>query len=300
VTGVAGFIGSSIARKLISDGYVVVGVDDFSQGKPENIPFEVEFIKGDLANSNLYEDLPKDIEKILHLAGQSSGEASFGNPVEDLKKNVISTLNLIEWGVRHQCQRIIYASSMAVYGEQEDRPTPESVECHPLSCYGIGKFSAEQYLRIYRDMIPFTALRMFNVYGPGQDMGNLRQGMVSIYLQMALADGKVHVKGELDRYRDFIYIQDVVDIWIKAAKMNSVESYFLNVGTGIRTTVKQLLSEMQNFIPSMNWHCDGSTLGDQYGIYADPKELTRIFNVSQFTSLKEGLGKFVSWARDAA
>jgi len=300
VTGVAGFIGSCVAQQLVSDGYSVVGVDDFSQGKPENVPPGIEFIKGDLAHHTLCDQLPKDIIKILHLAGQSSGEISFDNPVEDLKKNVISTLNLIEWGIRHGCQRIIYASSMAVYGEQEDRPTSERAVCHPLSCYGVGKLAAEQYLRLYHHQLPFTSLRMFNVYGPGQDMDNLRQGMVSIFLKMALVDGKIHVKGGLDRYRDLIYIQDVVDTWRRAMEMKGTESFVVNVGTGVRTTVKDLLSEMQPFVPTMNWYCSGSTLGDQHGIYADPTEFIRLFGMPRFTSLRDGLEKFVAWARAAA
>ena len=182
ITGVAGFIGSHLAGRFLREGYDVVGVDDLSNGRLENVPKGLEFIKGNLALAPTINKLPKDCCKILHLAGQSSGEISFDDPVADLEKNTVSTLNLILYGIENKIERLVYASSMSIYGDVPNEPVSEIFKCRPLSCYGIGKFTSEEYLRVYQEKLPSVSLRMFNVYGPGQDLINLRQGMVSIYL----------------------------------------------------------------------------------------------------------------------
>ena len=202
VTGVAGFIGSHVASKFAHAGYSVVGVDDLSSGHIQNIPKNVEFIKGDLSNSTFISKLPKDCTHILHLAGQSSGEISFDDPIGDLYKNTASTINLIKFGIQNYCEKIIYASSMSVYGEVDNRAINELHECSPLSCYGVSKLASERYLNVYRHQIPFVCMRMFNVYGPGQDLINLRQGMVSIFLAQALSRGHINVNGSIKRFRD--------------------------------------------------------------------------------------------------
>lgn len=296
VTGVAGFIGSHVARKLMEDGISVVGVDDLSSGKRPNIPAGVDFIQGDLSDPGVMNELPAGVKQILHLAGQSSGEISFDDPVLDLKKNVVSTLNLIAWGIRCGCKRFIYASSMSVYGHHDDSPAQETDPCAPLSCYGTGKLAAEHYLRVYSKQLPFVSLRMFNVYGPGQDMENMRQGMVSIFLKMAATRGIIHVRGSLERYRDFICIDDVAEIWRRAVQLDENQSYVLNVGTGIKTTVQDLLNHIRLLLPGIKVFTEGMTPGDQHGIYADTTELQKVLGITSFTFLDTGLKTFAAWA----
>ena len=214
----------------------------------------------------------------------------------DLKKNTVSTLNLIRYGIENSIERMVYASSMAVYGTVDDRPIDESHLCLPLSCYGVGKLAAENYLCVYLSKLPFVSLRMFNVYGPGQDLNNLRQGMVSIYLAQALEKGKIEVKGSVDRFRDFIFIDDVVEIWFKAATCSSALGQTLNVGTGIKTTVKDILESVCKRVPESSYFVDGSTEGDQSGIYADVTKLSQCLGHSKFVQLEQGLGVFADWA----
>lgn len=297
VTGVGGFIGAHVARRFLAAGHAVVGVDDFSSGHRENVPSGVELVEGDLSEAQAITALPHDCEYILHLAGQSSGEISFDDPVSDLRKNTVSTLNLIRYGIDCGVRRIVYASSMSCYGAVPDAPVNEATPCQPLSCYGVGKLAAEGYLRVYSRQLPFVALRMFNVYGPGQDLSNLRQGMVSIYLAQALAGGRVQVKGSLDRFRDFIYIEDVVEAWWQAVFRPDAAGLVINVGTGRRTSVRQLLLEMQNHVPGMEWYVEGSTPGDQSGIYADARLIGECLGMTRFVPLSEGLARFVAWAR---
>lgn len=299
VTGVGGFIGSRVAARFVDDGHEVVGVDDFSTGKMSNVPCKVKLIEGDLANTKTLRELPTDCRCILHLAGQSSGEISFDNPVEDIHKNTVSTLNLIQFGIEHGAQKFVYASSMSVYGDVPDIPAREESVCQPLSCYGVGKLAAEGYLRVYGHRMPYVIMRMFNVYGPGQNMDNLRQGMVSIYLSQALATGRVHVKGSLERFRDFAYIDDVVDAWWQAVFCPEAANLAINVATGKRTTVRALLEAIRKCVPEMSWYVEGSTPGDQSGIYAEISRMRNILGLTSFTSLEEGLRRFVDWARAA-
>lgn len=294
ITGVAGFIGSKIAVRALEQGYSVYGVDDLSKGYESNIPQGVNFIKLDLSDKSRFEELPKNIDVIMHLAGQSSGEVSFDDPVSDLEKNTVSTLNLIEYGIAHQAKRIIYASSMSVYGGVEDKAISEIHPCAPLSCYGVGKLASERYLEIFKDKLPFTALRMFSVYGPGQDLSNLRQGMVSIFLKFAMDREPIPVKGSLKRYRDFIYIDDVVDVWLRAIHNEATINQIFNLGTGVRTTLENLLGTMKEFIPGTAWSEIAGTPGDQFGVYADTEKLRTVFGIDNFQKLNSGLKNFIA------
>ena len=297
ITGVGGFIGAHVARRFISEGYRVTGVDDFSGGKRENVPDGLTLVEGDLAEAETISRLPSDCKLILHLAGQSSGEMSFDDPVLDLRKNAISTLNLVKYGIRNNTGRLVFASSVSLYGSVGDRPIKESDLCDPSSCYGVSKLSAEGYLRVYSKQLPYVNLRMFNVYGPGQNLDNLRQGMVSIYLAQSLNGGAIQVKGSVDRYRDYVYIDDVVEVWYRAATFENIKNMTLNIGTGVRTTVRDLLEVIKNELPDTSWYEEGSTLGDQFGHYADNSILKEALQMSKFTSLGDGMKKFVGWAK---
>ncbi len=296
ITGVAGFIGSHVAARFLTEGYNVIGVDDLSTGKIENVPSGVEFIKSNLADKASVEKLPSGCSLILHLAGQSSGEISFDDPILDLQKNTVSTLNLIQYGIRNNSTRIVYASSMSVYGEVENKPISEVHHPKPLSCYGVGKLASEGYLKVFQNQLPFVALRMFNVYGPGQDLTNFRQGMVSIYLAQAINSGKIEVKGNLSRYRDFIFIEDVVETWFRSATYKSAENQIFNVGTGLKTTIGELLEIICKSVPGADFFVQGSTPGDQNGIFADNSKLKNILGINNFKQLDEGISVFNEWA----
>ena len=293
ITGVAGFIGSKVAQKFIDNKHVVYGIDDLSSGKKSNVPKGLKFIELDLSNPKLIEILPQKCDLILHLAGQSSGEISFDNPVNDLNKNTVSTLNLIEYGKRCKVKKFLYASSMSVYGNVPDKQIPEKFIVKPLSCYGVGKLASEHYLEIFKEEVPFINLRMFNVYGPGQDLGNLRQGMVSIFISQAIDKGVIHVKGDLNRFRDFIYIDDVVNIWYELANNASIVNLTINIGSGVRTTISELLREIKNNIPNITYFNDGITPGDQKGIYADTTLLVKTLDNVNFTTLSKGLKSYL-------
>ena len=299
VTGVAGFIGSRVAARMAAEGFEVVGVDDLSSGKQSNVPSSIEFVHGNLADSQTISKLPKTAEFVMHLAGQSSGEMSFDDPVADLEKNTISTLNLIRYGIAINASKLVYASSMSVYGNVPDAPISEDGHVAPLSCYGVGKLAAENYLNVFCKQLPSVSLRMFNVYGPGQDMTNLRQGMVSIYLAQALRSKHIVVKGSLDRFRDFIYIDDVVEAWVRAARLNDIGSKTINIGTGVRTTVAQVLEAVKANVVDTTIEVTDPTPGDQNGIFADTTRMRAFLGMSDFVQLAEGVQRFTDFAKTA-
>ena len=297
VTGVAGFIGSRVAARMAAEGFEVVGVDDLSSGKQSNVPSSIDFIQGNLADTQTISKLPKSAELVLHLAGQSSGEMSFDDPVADLEKNTISTLNLIRYGIAINASKLVYASSMSVYGNVPDAPISEDEHVAPLSCYGVGKLAAENYLNVFCKQLPSVSLRMFNVYGPGQDMTNLRQGMVSIYLAQALTSKHIVVKGSLDRFRDFIYIDDVVDAWFRVATLEDIGSNTINIATGARTTVAQVLEAVQSHVAGTTVEVADSTPGDQNGIYADTTRMRSLLGMSDLVNLADGIKRFSDFAK---
>lgn len=292
VTGGAGFIGSRLAGALIERGHEVTVVDDLSTGKESNVPEGARFEEGDLSSPEIYKSLPKATDGILHLAGQSSGEISFEDPVRDLERNTVSTLRLLKYAREAKCQRFIYASSMSVYGDTKGQPGREDSPCNPQSCYGIGKLASEHYVKMLSGSMKYTIWRMFNVYGPGQDLSNLKQGMVSIYLAQALRSQEIIVKGSKKRYRDFIYIDDVITAWTSSLDSSLFENKILNLGTGTKTTVEDLLRLIISITGERAIRVEGGTEGDQHGIVACPERLCASIQDTEFTSLSHGLRLF--------
>jgi len=304
VTGAAGFVGSVIAKKLISQGHHVTIIDNLSTGYISNVPKEALFIKGDVSCQATIDKLNNvKFDAILHIAGQSSGEVSFEDPIYDLNCNTSSTLLLLNYAVFTGCKRFIYASTMSVYGEQKGKEQfSELDETNPKSFYAVGKLASEKYMKIYKEQydIDFTALRYFNIYGAGQNLENLKQGMVSIYLKQFIDDKfeRVEVKGSVDRFRDLSYVDDVADVTIEAINNKNFYNEIINVGTGVKTTVKTMLEMMKKYLNSnKEIKITQGTPGDQYGIYANNEKLMKIYD-KKFISFEDGLKKMIEWVKN--
>jgi UDP-glucose 4-epimerase len=302
VTGAAGFIGSKVAEKLQFQGHFVVTIDNLSTGYESAIPKGVIFINGDCQDIEIINKLKEyKFDAIFHIAGQSSGEISFDDPVYDLQTNTQSTLLLLKYCLETGCKRFIYASTMSVYGDQEVLPVHEYYTPMPKSLYGVGKLASEHYLRIYAQYgVNTTALRLFNVYGPGQNLQNMRQGMVSIFLAQALKQGSIHVKGSSDRFRDFIYIDDVVDAFIRVGNLHATDAWScFNVCSGIKTSVGELVDTISGLMKEkISVRYEGSTPGDQFGITGSFDCLNKQTGWQPTQTLKDGLEKMVNWAKD--
>ena len=298
VTGGAGFLGSCIAKKLLEDGHEIWIIDNLRTGYVANVPNAAVFIQGDCSDQQTIDKLGFEVfDAIFHIAGQSSGEISFENPVYDINSNTVSSLVLLDFAKKTNCLRFIYASTMSVYGDIIGEYAHEELPSRPKSFYAVGKLATESYLRIYSETnnINFTALRYFNIYGPGQNLGNMKQGMASIFLSQLFSGEfpRIVIKGSLDRFRDFIFIDDVVDITIRCIDEPQAQNKIINVGTGVKTTVKKLLQtlmiESKIKKPII---VEGSTPGDQFGICADISVLKSFYN-KDLISIEEGLSLFV-------
>lgn len=305
ITGGAGFIGSALARRMLSGGHIVTIVDDLSTGHRENIPSGAEFLELDLTDPESYAKLPSGgLDAVCHLAGQSSGAVSMERPHYDLEANYASTVLLSQWCLAEGVPRFVFASSMGVYGDVEALPVSEEAPCRPLSFYGVSKLAAEHALRVAAGQgLRVTALRLFSVYGPGQDLGRLTQGIVSIYLAYLLRGVPVPVTGSLQRFRDLIYIDDVVEAWHAVVSRPATPSLVYNIGTGTPTTVRQLLSGL---ILALGLPSDypiqelAGSQADQFGIYADIRRAQSELPFAPRVELADGLKKMAEWARSAS
>ncbi len=304
VTGGAGFVGSVISNKLISQGHLVTIIDNLSTGYIANVPKKALFIEGDTSCQATIDKLNNvKFDAILHIAGQSSGEISFEDPIYDLNCNTSSTLLLLNYAVSTGCTRFIYASTMSVYGEQKGKECfSELDETNPKSFYAVGKLASEKYMKIYKEQynIDFTSLRYFNIYGAGQNLENLKQGMVSIYLKQFI-DNKfdvVEIKGSTNRFRDLSYVDDIADVTIESINNKSFYNEIINVGSGIKTTIETMLKLMKKYLNSdKEIKITQGTPGDQHGIYANNDKLMKIYN-KEFIKFEDGLKMMINWIQN--
>lgn len=247
VTGGAGFIGTHLCRRLLKDGHAVTVIDNEFNGRRENVPTGATFVFGDVTKLEEIElTFAAGFDAVCHLAGQVSIIRSFTDPVADLRTNVEGTLNILQMCVRHKVPRLIYASSMTAYGDARVVPTPESEPCRPDSYYGITKHAAERYVLSTAERpdldFPFRAmaLRMFSVYGPGQALDNPYQGVLGIFIGKLLRGETITIFGDGQQTRDFVYIDDIVEGWVKALGYEGGSSGVFNLGSGRSLSINRL------------------------------------------------------------
>lgn len=302
ITGGAGFIGSALAHRLIGEGHTVAVVDNLSTGKQANVPKEAEFVEYDMSKADFLDHLPTGkFDAVCHLAAQSSGPASIEMPYYDLQVNAASTLLLSRWCLKNNISRFLYASSMTVYGNKHTSPVSESAMCEPIAYYGVSKLASEHLLRLASlEGLNVTSFRMFSVYGPGQNLGNLKQGMASIFMAYLLRGEEVPVTGSLERFRDFIYIDDVVEAWMNALQMKQTPAPVYNLGTSKATAVRELLKTLIEVMGLDKNHpikeLSGSAF-DQFGLTANISLAEKELHWKPKMDLYNGLSKMITWAK---
>jgi UDP-glucose 4-epimerase len=254
VTGGAGFIGGHVAAAYIERGDRVWIADDLSTGKRANVPPGAQLIETDVAAAGVV-DLFRDVggfDIVNHHAAQIDVRRSVIDPRHDARINVDGLLNVLECARVYGTRRVVFVSSGGVvYGEPEQRPTPETAAKAPLSPYGVTKLSAEYYLLYYARIhgLDAVALRYANVYGPHQDPHG-EAGVVAIFSQRLLAGEPITVYGDGEQTRDYVFVGDVVranmlltDAPLEAAAGIDARAY--NIGTGIETSVNALADALE-------------------------------------------------------
>lgn len=253
VTGGAGFIGSNLVDRLLHEGYEVGVLDNLTTGKLANLEeaqrnSKFVFLQSDITDESSSETIAQfRPDVVFHLAAQADVRVSVANPVFDAEVNVIGTLRVIEGAVKGGAKKIIAAASGGtLYGEvpPELLPIPETAPWQPLSPYGISKKVMVDYLRSAQAMtgIETTALALGNVFGPRQDPHG-EAGVIAIFFQHYEAGTVPTVFGTGDQTRDFIYVGDVVSAFVAASRQNG-RGDLINIGTGVETSVNQLVDAM--------------------------------------------------------
>ena len=244
VTGVAGFIGSNLALRLLADGHRVVGIDNLAYGVKEQVPSDVDFRNVDIRDADLAAHLA-NAEAIFHLAAKNCIADCQDDPVETSDVNVRGTVNLFEAARRAGVRHVIYAESSAVYEGSRRFPTPES-DVHPESFYAVSKAAgmlfAEAYAR-YGEL-GTTALRYFNVYGPRQDYRRTIPPAMSAFVIKLLRGERPTIYGSGKKRRDFIYIDDVNDFHVRCLEDARTIGNVYNLGTGVNYSINEIFARI--------------------------------------------------------
>ncbi|MHA2126193.1 MAG: NAD-dependent epimerase/dehydratase family protein [Promethearchaeota archaeon] len=245
VTGAAGFIGSNLTDKLLEIGAEVVGIDNFFNGRLENLENALknkrfEFHKGDIRDLNLLFNLLQDINIIFHEAAFTSVPQSIKMPESCNDVNVKGTLNVLNAARAKDVEQVIFASSSAVYGDTPTLPKKEDMKRLPISPYGVSKMACEAYMQAYHKVygLKTTSLRYFNVYGPRQ-RDSPYSGVIAIWLGRVIANEDLIIFGNGEQSRDFTYIKDVIQANILAIE-NHTAGQILNIGAGSPITLTNL------------------------------------------------------------
>jgi UDP-glucose 4-epimerase len=308
VTGGAGFIGVHLCRRLLADGHEVTVLDNEFNGRRENVPQGVAFVLGDVVRADDMEPVfEKGLDAVCHIAGQVSIIRAFFDPVSDLRTNTEGTVNVLKLCVKHKVPRLLYASSMTLYGDTRNVPTPETEPCVPDSYYGITKFAAERYVHATaaRPDLGFkfgaTSLRMFSVYGPGQSFNNPYQGVLGIFSGNIMRGEPITIFGDGEQTRDFIFIGDIVDAWVRALSEPKSHGAMINLGSGRSTSINQLAEAVTRafgYRPGeYKINRAPGRPGEQLKVQADIARAKSLLDWQPKTTFEAGLAETIRWAK---
>ena len=244
VTGVAGFIGSHVAEDLVAQGNTIVGIDDLSGGRRENVPSGVEFHQRDCCQplDDLFERYRPEV--VYHLAAYAAEGLSHHIPNYNYANNVIGTTNVLSAAQRSGVRHFVFTSSIAAYGHPpDDQPLDESTSCHPCDPYGIAKLACEQHIAAFFDYFggpAFTIFRPHNVFGPRQNISDPYRNVVGIFFRCAKQGVSLPVFGDGSQTRRFSYIDSVAQCIAMAPTVDAARNETFNVGGDESLSVLEL------------------------------------------------------------
>lgn len=298
ITGVAGFIGSNLADRLIREGFHVVGIDNLAYGVKEQIPKKVNFHKVDIRDKKIY-PLFKEIDYVYHLAAKNCIADCQNDPIETSDINVTGTVNVFEACRRAEVKKVIYAESSAIYEGSKIYPTPEEDE-HPESFYAQSKmaekFFSEAYRRFYG--LNYTALRYFCVYGPRQDYRRTIPPVMSAFIIKLLRKEKPVIYGSGEKRRDFVYVDDVNDFHLLCLKDQRTNGQVYNIGSGTNHSVLDIYNMVEGILKTgIKPFYKDNLPGESQVTLADVSKAVRL-GWKPRTTIKEGLGKSIEYIKE--
>jgi UDP-glucose 4-epimerase len=290
VTGGAGFIGSHTVDLLVESGYDVLVIDNLCTGKKENISTKAAFFNLDINSKEVEQvfcEFQPDI--LIHLAAQVKVSISLGDPFRDAMENIMGTIRLLSYCGKYGVQKVIFASSAAVYGENNQLPLKESAAASPVSYYGVSKSTCESYIRLFNhyNKLPFTILRYANVYGPRQT-ADAEGGIVSIFLNNITENKPLVIYGDGEQTRDFIFVKDVAKA--NVAAITKGDNEIINLGTETATSINRLSYMCRdilkcNIVPSY----ESARAGDIPNSFLANSKAKKLLNWNPSYTLEEGL-----------
>ena len=284
VTGGGGFIGSHIARALVRRGDRVRVLDNGFSGGPERIADvrqDVEWIDGDVRDTECLQRVLQGVEVVFHEAAIASVPRSIAEPELAHSSNLTGTLNVLVAAQRAGARRVVFASSSAVYGDLPGSPKSETMPLQPLSPYAAQKTASEYYLQIWHRLhgLETVALRYFNVFGPMQDPQSEDAAVIPKFITTVLSGGEPTIFGDGEQSRDFIFVENVVEANLLAAREPAAAGQILNVGSGASITLNQFIA-----------HLSRITGREIHPVYADPRPGDIRESVADISRLQAVLG----------
>jgi UDP-N-acetylglucosamine 4-epimerase len=307
VTGGAGFIGSHLVDKLLNLNMQVVVLDDFSSGKKGNLQHvmgheKLTLITGDIRDLDTCQKACSGVDYVLHQAAIGSVPRSIENPLISHDVNVNGFVNMLKAATDHKVKRFVYASSSAVYGDEETLPKKEGIEGKLLSPYAVTKYIDELYAKNFGTVygLQTIGLRYFNVFGPRQDQDSIYAAVIPLFVKKLLENKAPTINGDGLQSRDFTYIDNVVDANLKACLANERacgEAY--NIAFGSRAFLNDLykkLCQLLNKDIKVNYGPD--RVGDIKHSNADIAKAIKNLNYAPKIDLNRGLELSIQWYKE--
>lgn len=302
VTGGAGFIGSNLAEALLNEGHNIRVLDNFSSGRQENIQKiakDIELIRGDLRSPETVEKAVKGVEYILHLGAMPSVPISVKDPIGTNASNIDGTLNVLMAAREYSVNRLVFASTCAVYGDDPTLPKVETMAPNPQSPYALQKLAGEFYCRQFSDLFGVSAisLRYFNVFGKRQDPTSLYSAVIPKFVDAALSGQPITVFGDGEQTRDFIFIDDIVAANLAAIGAdNSVNGKAINIASGSRMSINALIEHLSTVLgKKLSPEYKPTLKGDIRHSVADVESAGKNLAFTSKIRFEEGLAKYVAW-----
>jgi UDP-glucose 4-epimerase len=292
ITGAAGFLGSTIANQLAREGHQVRGLDDLSTGDPQALSADVHFTRGDVNDRPKLWTLLQEVDCVYHLAARVSVPESILYPREYNAVNVGGTVSLMEAMRDVGVKRVVFASSGAIYGNQDIQPLTEGQTPRPNSPYAVSKLAAEYYIRTIGGLwgIETVCLRIFNAYGPGQHLPASNPPVVPYFLRQSVRKGTLVINGDGKQTRDYVYVDDVVSAMVAAATAPNLNGLVINIGSGKETSIRSLANLVLKVTGSQtNTVFSAQTSGGVSRLCADLSLAAQKLNFNPSISLEEGL-----------